>query len=193
MSSRAIWLGPSSPKVLIHNVLYIVTGTMKECKTKHNQMCCYSLLTCNITGRWGRQPLHWLKYIIFSYLRLLVCNTYSMNQINTFYSSLIQSLTNGDTNVRANIVDIGEGDSSHPDLIISSWKEGSKCAAKSNASVSSSDSDSYTHHVLLSNVALDKLTWSLILHRENVLLDRSTWELCVHIFAYEKTTAYIYP
>jgi len=78
-----------------------------------------------------------------------------------FESSLM--LTDGNADVCAHKVDIGEGHASHTNLIICSWQKCAKGATEGDSSIATRCTDSHSNHILFTNIALNELVRSLFL------------------------------
>lgn len=72
-------------------------------------------------------------------------------------------LTNRNTAMRANKVDVGLGDGTHADLIVSPRQETSKGAHEHHIAVTAGATDAHTNEILLSDEALDESVWEGIL------------------------------
>lgn len=77
-------------------------------------------------------------------------------------------LTDGDSHMGAHVVDVGEGDGTHSDLVVGPGEKGCKGAAEGDASVAGGHTDGHTNHVLLGDIALDELVRELVLQGTNV-------------------------
>lgn len=98
-------------------------------------------------------------------------------------------LTDRDPAMGAYKVDIGLGDGTHPDLVISSAEEASKGADKCHSTISAGCSDGHSNQVLFRNEAFNVPVWKRFLQHRNLASlkdimynnDEFTWEHGVHL------------